>query len=59
MPKRFPIVNDSVLASQGIRLTQIKNYLAFYVVREKSESVVLLRFLYARRDWENILKDNN
>lgn len=58
MPNRFHIVDDELLASQGIRMVQIKNYLAFYVVREEAKSVTVLRFLYARRDWMNILKKN-
>lgn len=58
MPNRFHIVDDELLASQGIRMVQIKNYLAFYVVREEAKSVTVLRFLYARRDWINILKKN-
>ena len=56
MPARHPVVEDSVLASQGIRIVRIKNYLAFYVIREGTKSVTVLRFLYARRDWKNILK---
>lgn len=57
MPKRYHIVDDELLAIQGIRMVQIKNYLAFYVVREETKSVTVLRFLYARRDWLNILKN--
>ncbi len=57
MPKRYHIVDDELLAIHGIRMVQIKNYLAFYIVREETKSVTVLRFLYARRDWLNILKN--
>lgn len=57
MPDRYPVVRDTALAAQGIRMINIRNYSAFYVVREESNSVTVLRFLYSRRDWINILKD--
>ena len=42
------------LKHQGIRFVQIKNYLAFYVVKESQ--VTVIRFLYAKSDWISILK---
>lgn len=56
MPFRHPLVEDAVLAQNGFRLIQVKNYLVFYTVREKSNSVIIQRVLYSRRDWLNILK---
>ena len=55
MPERYPVVNDTMLAAQGIRIAQINNYLAFYVIRENTKSVSVLRILHSRRDWMNIL----
>lgn len=55
MPKRYPIVKDNMLAAQEIRFAQINNYLAFYVVRESTKTVTVLRVLHSRRDWMNIL----
>ena len=48
-PQEHPIVEDKLLAAWGIRFTQIKNYLAFYVVEENQ--VTVIRFLYAKSDW--------
>ena len=53
-PQEHPIVEDKLLAAWGIRFTQIKNYLAFYVVEENQ--VPVIRFLYAKSDWISILK---
>lgn len=53
-PQEHPIVEDKLLAAWGIRFTQIKNYLAFYVVEENQ--VTVIRFLYAKSDWISILK---
>lgn len=53
-PQEHPIVEDKLLAAWGIRFTQIKNYLAFYVVEENQ--VTVIRFLYTKSDWISILK---
>lgn len=34
----------------------MKNYLLFYVVREDESAVYVIRFLYAKRAWQNILR---
>ncbi|MBD5104261.1 MAG: type II toxin-antitoxin system RelE/ParE family toxin [Ruminococcaceae bacterium] len=54
-PERNPLVRDSFLASNGVRIQKIKNYLAFYVVRNENHSVTVLRILHSRRDWITIL----
>ena len=56
MPERYAIVDDEILSREGFRFIQIKNYLMFYVVRKETQTVVIQRFHYARRDWMNILK---
>jgi len=55
-PFQHPIVQDPVLKLYKIRYAQIKNYLIFYTVDENSKIVYIVRFLYARSDWNNILK---
>lgn len=57
MPECCPLVRDSFLASRGVRMKIIKKYLAFYVIREESKSITVLRFLHSRRDWLSILTD--
>ncbi len=54
-PLCHPLVRDTYLASLGVRSLNIKNYLAFYVVKEDEQVVSVLRFLYARRDWARLL----
>lgn len=58
MPERYPLVNDIVLASWGIRFIQIKNYLAFYTVSPQTATVHVIRFLYGKRDWAFILRSS-
>jgi toxin ParE1/3/4 len=55
-PNRQPLVRDEYLASKGIRLLAVHNYLVLYTVREEMKKVVIQRFLYGKRDWINILK---
>lgn len=55
MPKRYPLVEDERLANQGIRKLVVDNYIVFYTVYERNRSVSIIRILYSRRDWENIL----
>ena len=57
-PERNPLVNDIFLAESGIRMQMIKKYLAFYVVRNETNSVTILRIIHSRRDWIAILKND-
>jgi len=55
-PNIYPFVPDEYLAQRGLKFTRIKNHLLFYVTNEEDKIVTVIRFLYARRDWKNILK---
>jgi len=57
MPQRHALVKDDDLARLGFRFMPVNNYLIFYTVREEKKTVVIQRFLYARRDWVTILKN--
>ena len=54
-PKRQKIVRDDYLASKGYRVLPVKNYLIFYKVFDKENRVDIIRILYKRRDWINLL----
>jgi len=54
-PAIYPLVPDEYLARKGLRFTLIKNYLMFYTINENEKIVTVIRFLYGRRDWKNIL----
>lgn len=55
-PDKFPLADDPLLASWGIHFTQVKNYLAFYVVSKEEHRVTIIRFLYGKSNWASILK---
>jgi addiction module RelE/StbE family toxin len=54
-PKRHTLVRDERLASKDYRTLPVKNYLVFYTVEEQTQSVNIIRVLYARRDWTALL----
>jgi toxin ParE1/3/4 len=55
MPLRNALVEDERLAYKGIRKIMVDNYIIFYIVTEESKTVTIIRILYGRRDWMNLL----
>jgi len=55
MPERFPLVNDEYLRGLGIRCITVKNYIVFYMVDISEQKVFVVRVLYGRRNWIDIL----
>ncbi len=55
MPLCNPLVLDERLSIQGIRKIVVDHYLVFYVVTEGNRTVTIIRVLYSRRDWINLL----
>ena len=51
----YPLVRDDRLASIGYRSFVVKNYIVFYIVREKERIADVDRILYGRREWKSIL----
>lgn len=56
-PECCPLVRDSFLAANAVRMMTIRKYLAFYIIQEESHSVFVLRIIHSRRDWTSILTD--
>jgi len=57
-PQLYPLLLDDLLALKGFRSVAAKNHIIFYVINEKNSSVYVVRVMYYRRDWANILKDD-
>ncbi|PWM77768.1 MAG: type II toxin-antitoxin system RelE/ParE family toxin [Phascolarctobacterium sp.] len=58
-PEKYPLVNDISLAHKQIRYIPVDNYLIFYRINKIKNEIQILRFLYAKSNWLNILKTNN
>jgi toxin ParE1/3/4 len=54
-PFRHKIVDDARYAALGLRKLYAENYTAFYVIDEARDTVHILRILYNRREWQNLL----
>lgn len=55
MPTRHALVTDERFALLGIRKLLADNYIVFYVISETDMVVTVVRILYGRRDWEQLL----
>jgi len=56
-PFIFPLDQDEYIHKLGIRYILIKNYFLFYTIEEDTGTVSIIRIMYARRDWINLLKE--
>jgi plasmid stabilization system protein ParE len=54
-PYLFPLSHDEHIAHRGIRHVMVKNYILFYTVKENARTITIIRMLYARRDWMQLL----
>lgn len=55
MPYRHKLIDDKVLNKKEIRKMPVENYLAFYFVIEETKTVHIIRILYSRRVWKNLI----
>ncbi|WP_416147639.1 type II toxin-antitoxin system RelE/ParE family toxin [Salipaludibacillus sp. HK11] len=57
--KEFPFscsfVVDEILKEKGYRKLIVENYIAFYLVREEEKQVVVMRVLYGRQKYQDLI----
>jgi len=55
----FPLsgcsVEDEILKAKGYRKLIIENYVAFYMVNEIEKQVIIMRVLYGRQHYQDII----
>jgi len=56
MPTRFPLVQNTYLASKGFRIIVCESHLVFFIIEEETRKVFVMRVIYARRDWARMLR---
>ncbi len=54
-PLSCSFVEDDVLKSKGYRKLVIDNYIAFYIVDEGEKLVVVMRVLYGRQKYQDLI----
>ena len=57
MPKRHPVINDPLLSGWGIRYIVIDSFIAFYNVDDDKKTVNVIRVVYGKRNWCELLND--
>ncbi len=55
-PEKHPLVNEELLKHMGIRMTRFDNYNIFYYYDIKKDIIYIIRILYNKVDWQNVLK---
>ena len=55
-PVGHPLVDDELLSRIGLRMTYFDNYNIFYYYDDKGDVVYIIRILYNKTNWQNILK---
>ena len=55
-PEGHPLVSEELLGRMGIRITYFDNYNIFYYYDMQNDVVYIIRVLYNKVDWKNILK---
>ena len=56
MPQKHQLVDDPVLKAIGIRFILVNNYMVFYIIDAPEKTVHIIRFLYQKRNWIQILQ---
>lgn len=54
-PFAFSLVDDDHLRLKGYRKLVVDNYIVFYIIDEIEKQVIVMRVLYARRDFRSML----
>ncbi len=55
MPQRHRMVFEQPYASMGVRRLPVQEYVILYLVEEETATVYILRVLYGRREWQQLL----
>ena len=58
LPERHPLYHDEPWHSRSVRYVPVKNYLVFYTADTDTETVTVLRILYAGRDVSKQLSES-
>ena len=57
--RNFPfscsLVEDDALRDKGYRKLVVENYIAFYIVEEKKKQVIVMRVLFGRQKYQDII----
>ena len=49
-----PYMYSEIPNKNGLRFIPIGNYLMFFRINRQKKTVIVLKFIYGRRDWQNM-----
>ena len=55
LPLRHQVIDVEPYRTVGYRMLHIRSYVIFYIVDQEKSAVHIVRILYNRREWQNIL----
>ncbi len=56
-PETGKLVGNEFLRRNDVWRFLVKNYIAYYLVDDKNEKIVILRFVYSGRNQDKIVKE--
>lgn len=54
-PEKYKRYENEPWYSRGMRVMPVDNYLVFYILNKKQNTVTILRVMYGGRDIDNLL----
>ncbi|MCI8549459.1 MAG: type II toxin-antitoxin system RelE/ParE family toxin [Lachnospiraceae bacterium] len=55
-PESHPLLGDEMLKAMGLRITYFEKYNIFYHYNKDENVVYIIRILYHKADWNNLLR---
>lgn len=54
-PEIHSVIDDEFIKKLELRKSRVDNYLIFYRIIESEKTIQIVRIMYGRRNWNNIL----
>jgi len=58
-PQKHRLIDNTILASKGLRMMNVEGRIAFFFINEKKKIVKVWRIIHSKRDWANLLSENS
>ena len=55
-PKMCPVIDNKLISRKDVRKAIVDNYILYYVYDESQKLVTFVRFVYGKRDQNDIIK---
>ena len=59
MPNRFKLMEREPWTSRGLRQMPVDNFIVFYIANIENKTVTIIRIMYGKRNFDDILRFNS